>query len=337
MNARAPGLRAATGPRPAAAERLIVLDASGHPTLSPLHTLASHLEPGDLLILNDAGTLPASLSAVTDTGARLEVRLAAVHGAHAIAALLGEGDWRMATERRPPPPGLSVGQTLRVAGLEATVLHHGERQAALRFEVAGPALLDALLRHGRPVQYSYHRSDLPLSAFQTPFAGVPVAAEMPSAGRPLRASVLRSLRQRGMELATLTHAAGLSSIDGGAVDATLPWPERTWLPARTVHAIAKTRGRVIAVGTTVVRALEGVHARAGTLVAGVHDVDLVLGPRSRPVVVDGLFTNLHEPGESHFELLQAFARREALLVANALAEASGLVAHEFGDSLLILP
>jgi S-adenosylmethionine:tRNA ribosyltransferase-isomerase len=178
---------------------------------------------------------------------------------------------------------------------------------------------------------------------------------MPSAGRPLTWDVLLALRRAGVAIARLTHAAGLSSTGDDALDRALPWPERYELPRETLDAIAAARargGRVIAAGTTVVRALEsaaleadlhagatrtGAQPRAGVeLRAGSGIATLRLGPESKLRVVDGILSGLHAPGESHFELLQAFAPRERLVRAIELAAAQGLSAHELGDSCLIL-
>jgi S-adenosylmethionine:tRNA ribosyltransferase-isomerase len=164
--------------------------------------------------------------------------------------------------------------------------------------------------------------------------------EQPSAGRPLTAQALRDLARRGVGLATVTHAAGLSSTGDAALDARLPLPERFEVPRRAVRAIDETRdrgGRVVAVGTSTVRALEGQAAlHDGRLVAGGGVTSLVIGADHRLRVVDGLLTGLHEPGSSHFELLKAFAPEGLLRGALAHAEAEGYLAHEFGDSSLLL-
>jgi S-adenosylmethionine:tRNA ribosyltransferase-isomerase len=146
------------------------------------------------------------------------------------------------------------------------------------------------------------------------------------------------LRRAGVEIATLTHAAGLSSTGDDALDRALPWPERYELPRRTVELIAAARvrgGRVIAVGTTVVRALEAA-AATGELAAGGGIATLRLDAASRLQVVDGLISGLHVPGESHFELLSAFVPRARLERAVAVAAAHGLSSHELGDACLIL-
>jgi S-adenosylmethionine:tRNA ribosyltransferase-isomerase len=164
--------------------------------------------------------------------------------------------------------------------------------------------------------------------------------ELPSAGRPLTWSLLSELRRRGVALAALTHAAGLSAAGDPALDRALPLPERYEIPNSTAEAIAAAKargGRVVAVGTSVVRALEGrADAHGGALTPGSGWTDLRIGPATRLRVVDGLLTGMHEPDTSHFELLRAFAPSSLLERAHAHATASGYLGHEFGDSSLIL-
>ncbi len=340
------GLPAASRPpRSRGSERLLVIDPSQSSwSHSQLRELEDFLQEGDLLVLNDAATLPASLPAALPDGTELELRLLTRRGpARWQAAVFGAGDWRSTTEARPEPPPLPAGTVLRVADdLHLEVLPGASttpRLAEVRFIERGARLVQALYRHGRPVQYSYLEDDLPIEAFQTAYAARPWAVEMPSAGRGLSWELLLQLPRRGVGLATLTHAAGLSSLDGGDLDRQLPQPERYHLPEHTVQALRRTQvrgGRVVAVGTTVVRALEDNWAVHGTLCPGEHLATLVLHPHFRPNVVDGVLTNMHEPGESHFRLLQAFARRELLERATAEASAVGYRAHEFGDSCLSL-
>jgi S-adenosylmethionine:tRNA ribosyltransferase-isomerase len=152
--------------------------------------------------------------------------------------------------------------------------------------------------------------------------------------------VLDSLRARGVEVATLTHAAGLSSTGDAAIDAMLPVPERYEIPQATVEAVARARsrgGRVVAVGTTVARALEGCAARhGGVLVAETATTDLRIDSRLKRRVVDSLYTGLHEPGASHFDLLGALIDVETAKRAYEHAAAHGYVNHEFGDSCLVV-
>jgi S-adenosylmethionine:tRNA ribosyltransferase-isomerase len=336
------------------AERLLVVDpAAGEMADFAVRDLPSHLRAGDLLVVNDAATLPASLEGHDTDGAPVEVRLVgpAEEGTWT-AAVLGAGNWRWRTEDRPPPPPLPAGSTLAFGSahgdgapaLRATVVAVSAvspRLVRLAFDRQGDDLWSAVYRRGRPVQYSYVRAPLALWHVQTAYASRPWAAEAPSAGRPLTWRVLLEARRRGIALAAVTHAAGLSSTGEPALDAALPLPERFDVPAETVVAVTRARavrGRVVAVGTTVVRALEGAaDANGGRLRAGEGRTSLRVDRHFRPRVVDGVLTGVHQPGESHFDLLQAFAPEPLLRRALAHAEHEGYLAHEFGDSCLILP
>jgi len=332
---------AATWPRADPLEdRLLRLDpASGDWEDARVGDLPRLLGPGDLLVVNDAATLPASLRGRTRAGEAIELRLAGEAGEslwHAV--LFGDGDWRTRTEDRPPPPVAREGDPLAFGpGLTARVVDVSEaspRLVDVRFDQEGAELWSALYRHGRPVQYSYVEAPLALWHVQTAYASRPWAVELPSAGRPLNWTVLSALARRGVKLAALTHAAGLSSTGDPALDALLPLSERYDIPSATAEAVRLAR-RVVAVGTTVVRALESAADGEGVK-AGTGVTSLRIGRTFRPRVVDGILTGIHQPGESHFELLLAFAAESLLRSALAHAEEAGYLAHEFGDSCLIL-
>lgn len=329
--------------------RLLVIDPAApedralYETRTP--ALPELLAPGDLLVGNDAATLPASLRGTDETGRPIEARLVAARGGPRFAAVLfGAGDWHARTEDRPPPPDLAEGAHLQFGALGATVGRHttlSPRLVELRFDRDGDALWAALYKEGRPVQYSHLAHDLPLWAVQTAYATRPWAFEMPSAGRPLSWEILLALRRRGVRWASLTHAAGLSATGDPALDAALPLPEAFEIPAATARAVAEARarnGRVVAVGTTVVRALEGSAAQNGGLVrAGRGETDLRITPAFRPAVVDGILSGAHAAHESHFQLLAAFAVDALLAAAAAHAERAGFLTHELGDAMLVLP
>ena len=298
-------------------ERLLWVDTeTGVFRDGTLADLPDRLRSFDLLVVNDAATLPASLPVrLAETEGPLELRLAG-HGRDAVtwwAVLFGPGGWRTPTEHRPPPPRVAVGDVLWLGPLTAIVLEVSPlspRLLQLRFNTGSEDLIRELYHLGRPIQYSYLNHDVSLWDVQTRYGARPWSLEMPSAGRPITWNILSRLRRKGIALASLTHAAGLSATGDPVLDAALPLPERYELPAKTVQAIEKTRehhGRVIAVGTSVVRALEGnAAANGGALKAGAGIVGLVLGPNHGLRVVDGLLTGIHEPGTSHFALMEAF-------------------------------
>jgi S-adenosylmethionine:tRNA ribosyltransferase-isomerase len=302
------------------------------------------LRAGDLLVVNDSATLPASLRGRLGD-ADVEVRLAGRGGDGTWSAVLfGPGDWRTRTEDRPAPPLARPGDRLvfapELAAVVTVVADVSPRLLTLRFEPPDDAFWPAIYRHGRPVQYAYAAGPLELWHTQTAYAARPWSVEAPSAGRPLSPSLLADLGRAGVALASVTHAAGLSSTGEPALDRALPFPERYDIPQATVGAVAEARargGRLVAAGTTVVRALEGcARANGGRLVAGEGVTDLRVGAAHRPVVVDGILTGMHEPEASHFSLLEAFAPRALLDEAHAHAQRDGYLAHEFGDSMLVL-
>jgi S-adenosylmethionine:tRNA ribosyltransferase-isomerase len=330
--------------------RLLVIDpaapagAALHETRTP--ALPELFAAGDLLVVNDAATLPASLGGRAPGGHPVEARLvAAGEGERFWAVLFGSGDWRARTEDRPPPPDLPTGARLDFGPLTAEIAGRSPlspRLVELAFDRTGDALWAALYGAARPVQYSYLAHDLPLWAVQTVYAARPWAVEMPSAGRPLSWEILLALRRKGVRWAALTHAAGLSATGDPALDTALPLPERYEIPAATVRAVEETRargGRVVAVGTTVVRALEGSAAASadGRPHPGPGVTALRLSPAFRPRVVDGILSGAHAEHESHFALLGAFAPPGLLAEAAARAEAAGFLTHELGDAMLILP
>jgi S-adenosylmethionine:tRNA ribosyltransferase-isomerase len=329
------------------AHRLLVVDAdAGTLEDESLDSLPALLAPGDILVVNDAATLPASLAGTTVEGSGVEVRLAGLEPDGAWrCVLLGAGDWRTPTESRPPPPTLAPGSVVRFApGFVATVQRLSPlspRLVWMRFHPADEGFWRALYRHGRPVQYAYEPLPLPLERVQTPYATRPWSSEMPSAGRGLSLSLLARIRARGVRVAALTHAAGLSSTGDVALDAALPLPERYEIPRATVEAIEAARGwrgRVVAVGTTVVRALEGSAAQHGGRVQpGPGSTDLILGPGHRRAVVDGLLSGIHARDSSHYALLQAFLPVPLDTHYLLQVAAGGYRGHEFGDSTLILP
>lgn len=333
--------------------RLLVVDPAADTAVPACFAdLPALLRCGDLLVVNDAATLPASLAGRTAAGEAVEVRLLGpARPGTWRAVLFGAGDWRTPTEQRPPPPRVAAGEAITIAvprnGLSdalsariTAVSVLSARLVDLAFDRDGAELWSALYAAGAPVQYAYVAAPLALWSVQTVYAARPWAAEMPSAGRPLTWEILAALRRRGVRLAQLTHAAGLSSTGDAVLDAALPLPERYDIPAATVAAIADASGaagRVIAVGTTVVRALEGCVAAHGRLVAGSGETDLVVAPGFDLRVVDALLSGIHDPAESHWHILSAFAGHDLLTRAAALAEALGFRCHELGDSTLILP
>jgi S-adenosylmethionine:tRNA ribosyltransferase-isomerase len=234
------------------AVRLIVVDpaSTGPPRLERFAALPGLLRAGDLVVVNDAATLPASLPGRTAGGSVFELRLSGpVDAGRLFGVLLGPGDHRTRTEHRAPPPKLAPGDRVTIAGLMATVASAAGRRVELVVRDDGDALWQALYAAGAPVQYAHRSERLPLWSVQTAYAGRPWAAEMPSAGRPLTWEVVLGLRRAGVAVASLTHAAGLSSTGDDALDRALPWPERYEIPRRTTRAAGTPRRRAAVCGS----------------------------------------------------------------------------------------
>ena len=329
--------------RPSA--KLLTVDANGHIQHLCRADLATLFRPGDLVVANDAATLPASLLGEHEpTGYPVEIRLAsfvrAADPTRFVAIAFGAGDHRTPTEARPAPPVLSPGDRLLLGPLVAVVerlLDH-PRLLELRFRGDPPEIFAGLARHGQPIQYAHVPAPLALWDVWTNLASKPFAFEAPSAGFALDWGTLARWKQRGIELATITHAAGISSTGDADLDRRLPFDEPYIIPEYTANAIAETKERnrhVIAIGTTVVRALESAAAADGTVTAGHGVARGRIGPETPLRVIDTVLTGMHEPGESHFELLRAFAADPVLRSAHRTATERRYRTHEFGDSLLI--
>ena len=306
---------------------------------SLIQFLAEYLLPGDLLVVNDAATLPASLQGHDGNGGLLEMRLTSQLSDHVWRAVsFGAGDWRVATENRPGPPRLRRGDRIMFSeDFNAAVLSESGlsgRLLDLEFNLGGDQLWQAIYAHGSPVQYSYMNHALALWSVQNVYSSRPWAVEMPSAGHALTWQILQRLAAKGVRLAPLTHAAGLSSTGDLEIDRSLPLAERFEIPAATMEAVRVTKGqggRVIAVGTSVVRALE-------SSCQGLNGVtDLKIGPDHRLRHVDGLLTGTHDASESHYQLIRAFLPEFVLARISRHLEEQDYLTHEFGDLCLIVP
>ena len=210
-----------------------------------------------------------------------------------------------------------------------------DRLVVARFDLGEP-LEDYLRRYGQPIRYGYVPEPWPVDAYQTVFGREPGSAEMASAGRPFTSELVLELLARGILLAPVVLHTGVSSPERGEP----PYPERFRVPdatARLVAAVHGWGGRVIAVGTTVVRALETVAADDGSVTAGQGWTSLVVTPERGLRAIDGLLTGWHERDSSHLRLLEAAAGAELLDRSYRAALERRYLWHEFGDLHLILP
>ncbi len=339
---------AATQPiqRPANA-RLLVVDERGRVSDASRRTLVDHLRSGDLVVANDAATMPASLAGRhLKSGKEIEIRLAGRASLapddvrHFSAIVFGAGDFHIPTERRPAPPLLKAGDRLELGPLRATIVRLLDHPRLISLSLDGSAddIWSGIARHGRPIQYAHLTTELALWDVWTAFAAPPVAFEPPSAGFALDWNILHAMRGRGVEFATITHAAGISSTGDEALDAHLPFDEPYVIPDAIAARINRARAdgrRIVAIGTTVVRALEHAGSRGGALSGGAGLATGRITAATRLRIVDAILSGVHESTTSHYQLLTAFVDRTTLERAEQTMSTLGFRTHEFGDSVLI--
>jgi S-adenosylmethionine:tRNA ribosyltransferase-isomerase len=316
--------------------RLLVSPGDDEPVAARFRDLPAFLRAGDVLVVNRSATVPAALDAWRSDGTAMTVHL---------ATPLPDDRW-LVEVRQPAPDGTSLpfdgdlsGEALLVAGGGRIDLERPfaeSRRLTVAHLALEPDVLVYLYRHGHPIRYRHVPEPWPLAAYQTVFASEPGSAEMPSAARPFTAELVTRLVTGGIGIAPIVLHTGVSSLEGHEA----PYPERYRVPATTaalVNAARAGRGRVIAVGTTAVRALETVADPGGTVRPGEGWTDLVLGPGRPARAVDGLLTGWHEPRSSHLRLLEAVAPVDVLARAYCAAVAGRFRWHEFGDVHLLIP
>ncbi len=339
--------------------------------------LPDHLRAGDVLVVNTSKTLPAALPARRADGTILRLHLS-TPAPGAAAASVPSGVDHAALARVAPGPrapavgaegerasarsprgarwivelrragerfgGGRAGEVLTLpGGAHATLLARYLGQRLWLAELDAEDLLAYLERHGTPIRYAHTRGEHPLDAYQTIFALHPGSAEMPSAARPFTPELVTALVARGIVFAPLTLHTGVASLEAGET----PYPERFEVPpttARLVNAARAGGGRVIAVGTTVVRALETVALPVPSKPVPFGHVEADAGwtrhlvtPQRGVRVVDGLLTGWHDPDASHLLMLEAVGGRELVERSYAAALDGGYRWHEFGDVHLIAP
>jgi S-adenosylmethionine:tRNA ribosyltransferase-isomerase len=305
---------------------LVSRRSTGQVTHHAFGDLPDLLRPGDLLVVNDTGTLPA------------HVRIGRERAVH-FSTARPDGAWlvelRVMKDKISLPNGPGYpGQVISMPGGAALRL---ERMVTGRLWRArlSVAVVPYLLRYGIPIRYSYVSRDWPLADYQTVFARRPGSAEMPSASRPFTPAVVTELAARGVLIAPLTLHTGVSSLEAGED----PYPEPYDVPPPTARLVGHVRahgGRVIAAGTTVVRALETAARPDGSVEAAAGWTSHVVTPQTGVRAVDGLLTGLHEPRSSHLRMLAAFTGPQLLSRCYEEAITAGYLWHEFGDLHLLL-
>ncbi|WP_062105656.1 S-adenosylmethionine:tRNA ribosyltransferase-isomerase [Bacillus niameyensis] len=310
--------------------RLMTLDrVTGEISHHHFYQLDSILHEGDLLVLNNSRTLPAVLKGKKGKQT-IEIRL---------SRKLTDQEWEVLIVGNV----FSVGEKINLPGeLTATIIGKGNEVplVILSFSKSGLDLFDVFYRYGEPLYYEYIKTPWPLDMYQTVYASVPGSVEMPSAGRAFSWKLLNKLKQKGINIAFLQLHAGLSYYGNDR------WPnpsnhiEAFCIPEETAELVNKTKinkGRVIAVGTTVVRALETAVQNTENVKAQEGFTRLYIRKEYPLRVVDGLLTGFHEPEASHLDMLSAFIDEKHLMKAYEDALSTGYLWHEFGDMNLILP
>jgi S-adenosylmethionine:tRNA ribosyltransferase-isomerase len=297
--------------------------------------LARFLDPGDLLVINTSGTMPAALDAVRSDGAKLELHL---------STHLPSGLWivelRQPAERATKPYyDVVPGEILHVPAGGTISIHAPYNVNAKRLwlaELKLPCSLNEYLaQYGIPIRYEYVKQPWDISYYQTVYVTQVGSAEMPSAGRPFTPELITRLVAKGVQIAPLLLHTGVASLEGNEP----PYEEYYCVPADTARAVNNTHDagkRVIAVGTTVVRALETMTDVKGVVRGGEGWTRLIVTPERGIRAVDAMITGMHEPRAKHLDMLAALAGAEHLENAYHEGVREKYLWHEFGDLHLIL-
>lgn len=313
--------------------RLLVSPGHATPVDARFSDLGTFLGAGDLVVVNTSATIPGALDGRLPDGEPVVV--------HVSGSL--PGDVSLVEVRRPhegstaPLPLARPERVELLAGGSVDLLtpfSDSQRLWFAKLEIAHD-VTTYLVEHGRPIRYRHVPHEWPIESYQTIFAREPGSVEMPSASRPFTTELVTDLVTRGVLIAPLMLHTGVSSLEGSE----RPYPERyevTRETANLVDAVKRDGGRVIAAGTTVVRALATVTDDHGIVHPGKGWTDIMVTAATPPTAVDGLLTGWHEPESSHLMMLQAFADHDTLTTAYRTALELGYLWHEFGDSHLIL-
>lgn len=294
--------------------------------------ISEELEPGDLLVINNSRTIPAAVPVDDSTMVHFSTRLA---GGFRVVELRHRTSIGSEPNLSMSPGTMALPDGSQLLLLAPFPVDSPTRRLWTAHIEGGDGLRRLLEQHGRPISYTHSASPLPLSSYQTVFATEDGSAEMPSAARPFSVDLVTALIARGVVVAPLTLHTGVSSLETGEP----PYPEWYSVPDATADLVNDTRERghrVVAVGTTVVRALATVTDSHGRVNGGGGWTDLVIEPTTPVDVISGLITGWHEPRSTHLDMLVAFAGRDAVVRSYEEALRLGYLWHEFGDSHLIL-
>ncbi|HEY7176114.1 MAG TPA: S-adenosylmethionine:tRNA ribosyltransferase-isomerase [Micromonosporaceae bacterium] len=289
------------------------------------------LTPGDVLIVNTSATVPAAVDVLGRAGL-------VVH----VSTELPDASWVVELRHRvaggatePYPDGVEGDRLTLAGGAHVTLLRPYSPRRLWVADIDVPSVPSYLMAHGRPIRYSYVDRDWPLSTYRSVFATTPGSAEMPSASRPFTDELVTRLVSRGIVLAPILLHTGVASPEAHEK----PYPERFRVPDTTARLVNEARAagrRIIAVGTTAVRAIETVADERGRLRAAGGWTSLVVTPDRGVRAIDGLVTGFHEPQASHLDMLKAIAGERLIEACYAEALDHGYLWHEFGDINVLL-
>ncbi|MBB6453850.1 S-adenosylmethionine:tRNA ribosyltransferase-isomerase [Salirhabdus euzebyi] len=291
--------------------------------------IASYFKKGDLLVFNNSRTIPPVLEGKSPIG-EVEIRL---------SRKLSNHEWEVLIVN----PDYHIGLSIHFPGnLKGTIVDYSKNRplVIMSFNQSGSNLFNAIYQIGKPIRYEYIKKPLPLEAYQTVYGTVPGSVELASAGRAFSWELLTELKRKGIQIAFLSLHAGLSYYEKDRWPSPEEHPEPFNIPKETADLINETKkqgGRVIAVGTTVVRALESAVNKFQTVESMDTVTNLYIYKGFSLKVVDGLLTGLHEPEASHLDMLAAFIKEDFLFAAYEEAIHYNYLWHEFGDMNLILP
>jgi len=325
--------------------KLLVLEPDGRLQQEYRHNLINLFQENDVVIANAASTLPANLTGThVESGESIELRLAGWETlgdySRFRAIVFGRGDYRTPTEDRPPPPVLAVNDQFVLGPLTGVITRQLDHPRLITVDFIGEqeTIVAGIAHHGQPIQYAHVQNKMALCDVWTDIAACPIAFEPPSAGFALDWTLLQNLIDRGIGFGTLQHAAGLSSTGSLELDQQLPLDEHYFIPAITADLVNGSKeqgGRIIAIGTTVMRALEAawnVHEKIqpGAGIARNH-----IDRQTKICCVDALLTGIHPPGVSHHELMGSLVNDIQLNAIDLCIAEHQYREHEFGDLLFI--
>lgn len=321
--------------------RKLVFYAGDDVHVGPVRDLLNQIRPNDLIVVNDSATAPSMLQVKDEKNRQLEIRL--VKGLRDYQAIVFEnGSWKAPTEERQ-----------KIEHVDRLNLNIGDENHNLRALKSGgftltannakpvrSNLLEYALRNGSMVQYSYMETEVPVWANQTIFASRPWSSEAPSAAFSLNWQLVFAIIAKGASFVAISHGAGLSSIGNETDDLRLPLPEVSHVSLQTLAKIEQTKrsgGRIIAIGTSVVRAVEAAWTRLQEKKHDEHPFlnSLTISDSRQINVFDGILSGLHDSGESHFKLLSSFSSSENIQKMLKKAHDAGCLTHEFGDFMLL--